>query len=1272
MGKAKNTTIGYMYFMDLHMGLVRGPIDELCEIRVGDRLAWEGSQTEPGRITINKPSLFGGTKAEGGIDGWLDLYMGGPDQVVSSTLKAMLGGNQPEFRGFASAHYSGEICAMSPYPKSWAFRMRRVLKGWEDDEVWYAAKAKIIVTGYSSDGTSRDVVCMNPIHVIYECITNSAWGRGMPKTELMEDTWRYAADQCFAEGLGVCIRWTRQDTLGSFVQTIMDHVNGMLYVDKFTGKFRIKLARFDYDPDALPIFDTDSGLLAITEATNAATDNMVNEIVVTYNNVVDNEDGQVRVHNLASIQMQGSLNSNTKEYKGIPNADLAIKLAQRDLKVSSTNVRRFNLTLDRRAWHLQPGDVIKIRDPDTRGLETVIVRIGTTEEADVTDGSIKIVGVQDTFTFELNTFTDVEPPGHVTPDTAPKIGRHRTYEMTYPELVEKMPPGEFNAIQGSYGYIAAHAEKATPVVMSFDINVKPEGMANYETTGSGEFTPLADLELALDYLDTTLTLSGAADMDEIEVGFVALIGDEFIRIDAIDLGPDEKSGTFTIARGVYDTIPQRHAAGTTIWVTTETGGTDWVVYAGGEHVDIKLVPWTLSGGRFPLEDTPVDEIDFNFRWYRPFAPGLVMTETQGVGALHWYGRQVLRADVGESEVPDNLTITWAHRDRPLQADKRIDHMQGDIGPEPGSTYRIIVKNPLGQTVRTETGIIGTQWVYSYANAAADLSVETATTEPQTGTITLETMRDGYASWMKYTMLVDVYKKPPQTAQVASFAMQAMQEYTADPSEPPLEDLSGMNVALLANPVSQESDMSDSSTPGIDGTNVALLANPVSQVTILPTVMDYYLYEFPYLSLLRDGRDTTHSQVMGMVARPSDRLTDGYNMFDRLTGETNWTDNGSQPWTPWGTLKGFMHFLTNEFEVDATSDTDGVPIDALQVNDVLLIDNELMVVQSINGKRLKVGRGSVDTVPAVHYANRPVWLFDRQHAAANRLYGDTDIAQVIMQPHSYSEQIPLNQLGIKSLQLQTRPRRPYAPGLMLCNGQHWYETIRALKADFDVFNPAGGGIDAIFTWAHRNRLSQGDTAVDHFAVGISPEAGLQYKIWIGYTNRDANRTKTTLHEAYTEDAGWVYHKELAEVHGERAGRALVSPGFVTIQVVVNAVRDGLFNWQGYGFNVTIPSYPADPGDKPGGDTTPPTPNYPDPGTPNPPDPTEPSTPGDGGTVDPTPDPEDPTPPTDPSVPPTTPPGPDPEPEPDPDNVPGWSISWDHGWAEYLPNQTATGE
>lgn len=1269
MGKFKKITVGFKYYMDLHMLAGRGPMDELCEIKVGDRTAWKGSVKGNSSFFISQPSLFGGTKGEGGIEGQFDVMMGGPGQVKSAGLAKLLQGKQPEFRGIVSFFFSGMVTAMNSYPKPWKFLLRRCTSGW-DGGTWYPEKARIILKGYYDDGTTRDIHAMNPAHIIYECLTNRSWGLGRNRSLFLDDSWRKAADTLYEEGFGLCIRWGRQDTLLSFVQTVIDHIGCTVYVDKFTGKFKIKLIRNDYDADSLPVFDTDSGLVAINEATNASPFNLLNEIIVVGQNPVTDKEIQMRQHNLALIQTQGAINSETRDYPGLPTPQLCLVVAERDLKAASTNIRRFTIVCDRRAWRIQPGDVIKIRDPQSRGIETVILRVGKVTEASQIDGQITITALQDSFGVDLNTFGEVQPPTHIEPDFEPQLARRLIYEATYAELARLVTDGEFNAIRPNEGYIHAHAERPTPVSMGFDLAIRPPGAADFVVDGGGDFTPIGQLAGQIGYLDTSLTYEKEIDFDDEEdvyPGAALVIVDstrkvmEFVRLEAIDT----VNKIMTIARGVMDTIPQRHFGGAEIWVTQDNGGSDYVKYISGSEVELKVVPYTMRGKRFDIDQVPIDELRFRHRFFRPYAPGLVTWTTLATGQKRWYELQDLRYDATEAEVPDFITINWAHRDRPLQDDQLIDHMQGDIGPEPGTTYRLRFFNATGQLVRTETGIIGTQYVYSYAQASIDTQVEAGAPEATSGTIYLDTMRDGVESWMYYTLSFTIHKKPPQYAEVSGLAMQT----TADDTEIGTGDDSSenANVAMMSMSTAQEdTEVQDDSSANAGG-QVAMMAAPVTQSTKLLPLVDFYLYETPYLTLAREGRDLSASQLMAFTARPSDRLTDGFDLFDRKEGEADWQAQGAQPWTPWGILKGFMHFLTNEFEIGDSSDTDGVPTQNVQTGDIVLIGNELMNIVSVNGKRFKVGRGTVDTVPAVHYAGSVVWLFDRSHASSNRLYDPDDKAQAVVRPHSYALTISPDDMPYKQLQLQGRPTRPYPPGLLLANGMPWYERVNAYPTAMDYTKPEGK--DVALSWAHRNRIWQDDRAYDHFATGITPERDVQYRIWVGYTVSDGKTsTEVTLGLFYTADNGLTLRKDDIERWGKQAGLALKSYGIVAVQMAVNAVRDGEYNWQGYGLTLVLPSLPLPPGEQPGGGGIP-NPNYPDPGSPTP-NPNDPGgqTPGEGGGTDPKPDPNDPDPNPDPDVPDTDPPDPEPEPEPDPDNVYGWSLQWDHGWAAQLPNQS----
>ena len=136
-GHSKKTTIGYWYRVLFHYGFCKGPIDAFLELRGGNRVAWQGELTASGRITVSKPDLWGGIKSEGGLDGDFDVMFGEATQVANDYLTAQLGADQPAYRGKATGVWrGGRYGAMNPYPKPLAFKMRRILKGWDGDVCW--------------------------------------------------------------------------------------------------------------------------------------------------------------------------------------------------------------------------------------------------------------------------------------------------------------------------------------------------------------------------------------------------------------------------------------------------------------------------------------------------------------------------------------------------------------------------------------------------------------------------------------------------------------------------------------------------------------------------------------------------------------------------------------------------------------------------------------------------------------------------------------------------------------------------------------------------------------------------------------------------------------------------------------------------------------------------------------------------------------------------------------------------------------------------------
>lgn len=1243
MGKAKKQTVGYRYYMGIHMGIGHGPVDALLKISVGDKTAWSGRATRSQTININAGKLFGGDKSEGGIEGPFELMMGEATQVPSNGLKKMLGGLVPGFRRKVTGYFNGLVCSMNPYPKTWEFMVERVLKGW-DGAVWYQEKAVIQLEERDGSGKAVKFNAMNAAHIIYECCTNREWGRGMSRARMDDAEFRKAADTLYDEKFGLCIAWYREDTVNTFIQKVLDHIHAVLVPDKTTGLYRLKLLRADYDLASLPQMTVDSGILAFNEVSLNAVPETVNELTVNWHNPITNSDSPVRLHNQASIQSTGAILSDSRDYQGIPTQEMAMLVCLRDLKLSSIPLRRFELECDHTFYSIQPGDVIRVRDV-SRGIDDMAIRVATTEESEITKGGVKISAVQDLYSLPMSSFGGVQPPSWIPPDTKPALARRRVYEIPYIDLNALLPKGEFAAIGQHSGYLGVAAERPTPLSLGYELAVKnpytsgDQSLSGFIEDGAGSFAPVGDLSAAMGYLDTTMSLTNDTDIEDVYVGAGIMVGEEIVRVEAV-------AGTvLTVARGCADTVPQQHNAGETAWVYRDEIGGDAIEYFGGENIGVKVMPYTRAEGTYPIESTPIDELGFNWRFFRPYAPGNVL-----MNEVPWFNTQVLNRNT------PTLAVTWTHRDRVLQADKLIEHQQGDIGPENGQAYVVRVRNPDGEIIREESGIQKTGWTYLWAQALKDLGVESAQEgDEYTITIDLYSQRQGYDSWQGYTMRVRIQDLVfyLQAAQLAEQAAQTA-NYT---------DLSGVQSAQIAMQGTQRA-----AYQSIEGVSVAQLAEAASQLSAMPTAIDAVVFESPYTFLLKEGFPVADSRIVAAAARPSDRLTDGYDVLtsgvdaDRLpTG--GWNNAGAGIWTPWVLVTNALGYLDTEVEFSESSDADGVPLDIMP-GDMALIDDEIVRVDAVSGSTLIIARGCVDTIPVRHGANKPMWFFDRAYGADNRTYGGKEEVVTRLRPHTFTVDYPLDRLPNHRTQFNTRPIRPFAPGLVLADGQHWFNTVKAW-AEGD--NDSRVGRDVSFTWRHRDRLLQGETVVDHMAGNIGPEPGVEYRIWIGYAARNSSggATAVTLREIVVAGTSWTYPAEWVLADGYKAARAFDSCGTVNVNMTIFAKRGDVLSYMGYPLILTLPAPKCPPGQNPGGGPTPPTP---------PGDGGDGSSPGDGGDGGDGNNGSNPTDPTDPGENPDPewpPENPDPEnpdePEkPDPEDpnfsVPGWGNNWDHEWGK----------
>lgn len=671
-GGGAQGAVVYGYSMTVQMGLARGPINHLREIRVGEKTAWANSNPAdpaPEHFEINQFYLFGGPNSEGGITGQFYLQQGRPDQLAHPELCLSMGIAQdqlPGYRGVATTVFKGMV-STTPYVKPWTFRIGRTTAGWEDDNPWHPELATIIMQ-------PGDITAMNPAHILYECLTNYSWGRGIDRARLNEPRWHYTASVLYNEGFGLCMRWTRQDTLQEFIQQVIEHVGGALYVDRISGLINFDLIREETNLAAMPVLTYNTGLLEVMENEAPARDNAVNEMVVNYRDPVTNEERQARSHNLAGIQSTGATFSATKNYLGAPTYALAARLAQRDLRTQSGVTRRLKLKMDRRAWNIKPASVFIVNVPE-RGIFNFIMRAGRIQDGNVEKGEIIVDCVMDIFGTPPQAYLNDPTKPWSPPDTAIDNPDYAyVKEMTFREAIKVLGLANAQVMDPTTAMVKTQAARPNPLANGYTLASLIEGGVVTEYSDYG-WSPALILASAIGPYDTSVSIATITESGRQAAGAAYQIGDEVVRLDDLN----RTTMVATITRGCDDTIPRAHGAGEALLMIDNAFGTDGQQYAIGENYEARML---VRGSVARLtwdQATPHLIAPLIGRAHLPLPPA----------AMRLNGVPVYSLSPSDTTGGD-LAFTWSTRSRLIQKDALVGHFESSVAPETDQMTRVML------------------------------------------------------------------------------------------------------------------------------------------------------------------------------------------------------------------------------------------------------------------------------------------------------------------------------------------------------------------------------------------------------------------------------------------------------------------------------------------------------------------------------------------------------------------------------------------------------
>jgi len=706
MGGKSGGIIGYRYYLGLHMVICYGPVDEIHQIRVGDRLAYDAGGDDPTLtssqvININKPDLFGGVDREGGvggvaqggkvstsglfaelinqiaIGGTVEVAFGESTQIASTYLESRLTGNVPAYRGVLGFIFNAFYIGNNPYIKNWEFEVSRY-----PDLALNPATKKI--------GTDA-----NPANMLLDLLTNVDWGMGYLTADIDLTSFTDAAITLHGEDFGLSMIWTASDTIENFVSSILEHINGSLYIDLASGKFVLRLIRDDYVPASLQLFD-ESNVVDLQSFSRRGWGETVNEITVVYHDGETNKDVPITVQDMANIQIQGTTINTTRQYPGVSNADQAMFLALRDLRTLSTPLAKVKFKVNRDAWDIAPGDVFRLSWV-AFGIVDVVFRVGAVNYGNLKDGHIIIDAIEDVFGLPSSSYAKPQLSGWVEPSGPPQDAPFQFVEdATFYDIIQQIGEDDAANVAIDQAFIKAYASKPTSDHYSFQLHISPdETLALYVQEGSGEFAPSATLVAEMiGAAQTTFVYEGDLGVEFLPLLEWIQIEDELMEL----FNHDIVNKTMIVNRGLVDTVPAPHVIGSRFFGNQSNRAFSGVQYTDGEQVDVKIL--TSSGqGLLALLDATTNIHVVTNRKDKPYPPANLQLDN-------------LPAYVPVGMTLGDLDITWEHRDRTQQtATAHIPQVFGDIGPEVGTTYTLRLYDETNTLVRTETLIAGTVFVW---------------------------------------------------------------------------------------------------------------------------------------------------------------------------------------------------------------------------------------------------------------------------------------------------------------------------------------------------------------------------------------------------------------------------------------------------------------------------------------------------------------------------------------------------------------------------------
>lgn len=620
---------GYKYYVGMQFALCRGPGCVLHKVMVNDKSAWIGTQASDGvSAGIFNDNLLGGeTTGQGGMGGGFRFYTGSKTQPVNAYLASH---QNPDiaYRGTCHVVWEGGWIGNSTSIPPWAFVISRIPDG-------------LLLASVNPGAEEPTAGTCNPMNVLFEILTDTDWGLGVSSSEIDTTNFRECADTLYTEGNGFAMVLDSTRNVEDVIREVERQIDGHIYYDRVASLWKCQLARYDYVPGDLPLFD-ESNIIELMDYTRQTWEETVNQVRVKFtDNSKEFNESFALAQDLANNDLQHASVATEVSYPGVKDATLANQLAWRDLKVLAFPLGKINLRVNRDGFQLKPGAVFRFSWLRL-GVSNVVYRVQRLNLGNLDSDAIEVYAVQDVFASGSGTFSDPIPTGWtgdveaaVAPDTADTLVLEAPRQLVAqdPYSTTQEPRVWMGARWPGGGTLKfdvfSRSGTARPLTGTFNADsainrflLVGELDANVPAYGTSAIRPAVSYTIDVNAVDdlSSLPISGGSSLVR-NLYTIAYIDGEYLGFQLVtSLG----GGVYRLAslwRGLFHTAPKAHAAGTRVWFIGQSGGGLSRISLPSTHdeVDFQLrsrdAVETMAQG-----DTPIEQVSLANVWLCPLAP----------------------------------------------------------------------------------------------------------------------------------------------------------------------------------------------------------------------------------------------------------------------------------------------------------------------------------------------------------------------------------------------------------------------------------------------------------------------------------------------------------------------------------------------------------------------------------------------------------------------------------------------------------------------------